>query len=342
MILPLLLSDPAIYASPVVEYGLDKSMSCHAATLEITDEGFVAAWFAGPAEGDPGTDIWMARVEAPRWTRGFKVADDPVYACWNPVLFKPKEGPLMLFYKVGPSPQKWWGMLKTSEDNGRTWSEGQRLPDGILGPIKNRPVQLENGEILCPSSAESGERWTVHFERTSDLGTTWTRTLPVNDGRAIQAIQPSILRLENGNLLAVGRTRQNRIFEIESDDDGETWGEMRLGMLPNPNSGTDAITLADGRHLMFYNHLRGIPGRWRGERSPLNMAVSEDGRYWQAVCVVDSRPGEELSYPSAIQGSDGKVYTVYTHNRHGIVIRGYDPAKIEGRDFVDGEWPPNQ
>ena len=78
------------------------------------------------------------------------------YPCWNPVLFQPKTGSLLLFYKVGPSPGSWWGMMMTSENGGRTWSPPRRLPDGFLGPIKNKPVQCADGDILCPSSTEEG------------------------------------------------------------------------------------------------------------------------------------------------------------------------------------------
>ena len=111
---------------------------------------------------------------------------------WNPVLFQPRSGPLMLFYKVGPSPSTWWGMVMTSADGGRTWSPPRRLPDGVLGPIKNKPVQLANGDILSGSSTEH-DGWRVHFERSSDNGATWTATPPLNDGKEIPAIQPSIL-----------------------------------------------------------------------------------------------------------------------------------------------------
>ena len=56
-------------------------------------------------------------------------------------------------------------------------------------------------------------------------------------------------------LLALGRTlKSKRLFQIESTDGGRTWGEMTLTDVPNPNSGTDAVTLADGRHLLIYNH----------------------------------------------------------------------------------------
>src|SRR5216684_2868980 len=105
------------------------------------------------------------------------------YPCWNPVLFQPKNGPLFLFYKVGPSPSKWWGMLMEMPDPQSAFAgqipKPRRLPEGILGPIKNKPVQLPNGDILSPSSIEDSG-WRVHFEWTGDLGKTWHKTDPVN------------------------------------------------------------------------------------------------------------------------------------------------------------------
>src|SRR5215471_4903722 len=249
--------------------------SCHASTVAETKSGLVAAWFGGTAERNPDVCIYVARNENGNWTSPMAVADGVGFATnrlptWNPVLFQATNGPLLLFYKVGPAPAAWWGMMTTSTDEGKTWSKPQRLPDGILGPIKNKPVQLANGDILCGSSTE-GDGWKVHFERTSDLGQTWQATPPVNDGKEIAAIQPSILFHKDGRLQAIGRTRQEKLFQIWSDDNGQTWGQMTLSSLPNPNSGTDAVTLEDGRQLLVYNHST-------SGRSPLNVAVSNDGQ----------------------------------------------------------------
>ncbi len=181
--------------------------SCHASTIAETKSGLVAAWFGGTAERNPDVCIYVSRNENGAWTPPVAVADGVVAAAresaanlkeenaplsrdaatnrfptWNPVLFQPKNGPLLLFYKVGPKPAAWWGMMKTSTDDGKTWSPPQRLPEGILGPIKNKPVQLANGDILCGSSTE-GDGWKVHFERTRDFGKTWTATPPANDGK---------------------------------------------------------------------------------------------------------------------------------------------------------------
>jgi predicted neuraminidase len=211
------------------------------------------------------------------------------------VLFQPKEGPLQLYYKVGPNPVEWWGMLRLSDDNGKTWGPARRLPEGILGPIKNKPVQLKDGMILAGSSVEGfkvGPSWQLHFERSRDNGVTWEK-IPVEQAVGSPAsIQPSILFLRDGGLMAVGRTKNAKVFSTVSSDQGSTWSKVELTDLPNPNSGTDAVTLKDGRHLLVYNHTA------KG-RSPLNLAISKDGIAWDAALVLEDEAKAEFSYPAS-------------------------------------------
>jgi len=303
--------------------------SCHASTIAETKAGLVAAWFGGTEEQHPDVGIWVSRHVNGAWTPPVEVANGVGFAAtrfptWNPVLCQPNNGPLLLFYKVGPSPSAWWGMLMASTDNGQTWSKPRRLPEGILGPIKNKPVQLANGDLLCGSSTEGRDGWRVHFERTADLGATWTATPPLNDGKAIAAIQPSILFHTAGRLQALGRTRQGRLFEIWSQDNGLTWGQMTLTDLPNPSAGTDAVTLKDGRQLLVYNHSA-------KQRSPLNVAVSLDGKTWQAALVLedDLRAPNGFAYPAVIQTGDGLVHVTYTWKRERIKHAILDPAKFK-------------
>jgi predicted neuraminidase len=339
----VLAAEPAIVKSEFI-YETPPHPECHASTLAEGKAGLVCAWFGGKKEKSPDVGIWMSRYVEGEWSVPMEVAngvqaDGKRFPCWNPVLFQPKQGPLMLFYKVGPNPEKWWGMLRTSEDGGASWSDGQRLPEGILGPIKNKPVQLADGTILSPTSTEHNG-WRVHFERSKDGGKTWTATKPVNDGKKIGAIQPSILFLGGEKLLAIGRTRaQGNVFEVESADHGQTWGEMKLGHLPNPNSGTDAVTLQDGRHLIVYNHSNPIIGKFSGLRSPLNVAVSADGRAWKAALVLEDEKLREFSYPAVIQTKDGKVHITYTWKRQRVKHVVVDPAKLTPREFEDGKWP---
>src|SRR5262245_58881707 len=182
--------------------------SAHASTIVETKDGLVAAWFGGTREGAADVGIWLSRHANGAWTAPTEVAtgtqaDGTRYPCWNPVLFAPRDAELLLFYKVGPSPQAWWGMMRTSRDDGRTWSDARRLPDGILGPIKNKPVRLQDGTILAPSSTESPEApsaWLIHFERSTDGGRTWTVVGPpaASTGEPTEAIQPSLLMHPGG------------------------------------------------------------------------------------------------------------------------------------------------
>jgi predicted neuraminidase len=313
--------------------------SCHASTIAETQGQLVAAWFGGTAERNPDVGIWLSHREGDAWTRPVEVANgvqSPTlrYPTWNPVLFQPKSGPLMLFYKVGPSPSEWWGMVMTSTDAGHTWSKPKRLPDGVLGPIKNKPIQLPSGDILAGSSTEH-DGWRVHFERSTDGGKTWTATAPLNDPDKIAAIQPSILVHKNGKLQAVGRTRSSGIFTIWSEDNGKTWGEMGVTGLPNPSSGTDAVTLADGRQLLVYNHNPNYKGR-----TPLNVALSDDGKNWLAAAVLEDDPEHpQYSYPAVTQTADGLVHITYTWRRERIKHVALRLDLLKPQPIVDGAWP---
>src|SRR5687767_5912398 len=109
---------------------------CHASTIvELSPGNLAAAWFGGTKERNPDVGIWFARHENGRWQNAVEVANGvqdsgPRLPAWNPVLFQAPKGPLVLFYKIGPSPSRWWGMLITSADGGKTWSTPRRLPDG--------------------------------------------------------------------------------------------------------------------------------------------------------------------------------------------------------------------
>nr|GGI01946.1 hypothetical protein GCM10011355_33780 [Aquisalinus luteolus] len=226
MALPLLLISPFPTANAMEEasaiiskgfiYDDAPYPEAHASTIVETADGTIAAsWFGGTKERNPDVAIWFATHEDGAWQTPVKVADgeqaDGTFVpTWNPVLFQPADGPLTLYYKAGPTPRDWWGMQTVSHDGGQTWETPVRLPDGILGPIKNKPVQLGDGTIISPSSVENAtyEGWFMHFERSGDNGDTWTSTGPIESPEGIDAIQPSILVHPDETLQALGRTRQ--------------------------------------------------------------------------------------------------------------------------------------
>lgn len=328
---PLMAEGPANPALLAQHFLFDPmpTKSCHASTIVDTPTGLVASWFGGEYERHPSVGIWVSRLEGGKWTTPVEVADG-VQAdgkrlpSWNPVLYQPKGKPLHLFYKVGPSPSRWWGMLKTSGDGGKTWSEATKLPDGILGPIKDKPVLLSDGVLLCPASTETPEkksRWLIHFERTPDLGKTWEKVAPPQpDEPRVDAIQPCVLFHADGSLQALARTQSDWIYDTWSRDNGKTWSPLKKTSLPNPDSGIDAVTLRDGRHLLIYNPTPNA-------RTPLSLAISRDGKEWKNVLTLETDPGE-YSYPAIIQGEDGRVHMTYTWKREQIRYAAVDPDKL--------------
>jgi predicted neuraminidase len=293
--------------------------------------------------------IWVSRKQknSDTWTEAIQVADGVMnatlrYPTWNPVLYQIPGGDLMLFYKIGPKPSEWWGMFMTSSDNGKTWSKPSTMPKDFLGPIKNKPVLLSNGTLLCPSSIE-GDGWRLRMESTPDFGKTWQMSDTLSRGKdKINAIQPSILFHEGGKIQAIARTRNRALASTWSNDNGLTWSDLKLLELPNNNSGTDAVTLKSGTHLLVYNHVLPPGDLAKGLRTPLNLSVSKDGIHWDAALILEDSKISQYSYPSIIQSSDGMVHVVYTWRRERIKYVKIDPSKLVALPIKKGIWPGNK
>lgn len=314
---------------------------CHASTIEQTSDGtLIASWFGGTREKNPDVGIWVSRHVEGRWSVPVEVAnglqsDGKRYPTWNPVLFQVPSGPLMLFFKTGPSPSTWWGEVVVSGDGGRTWDKRRRLSDGIAGPIRNKPVMIDR--LLLSGSSTEHDGWIVHMEGSSDLGKTWEKSGPLNTKSEFGAIQPTILKWPNGQVQILNRTRQSVVSANWMKQDWKQWTKMEATNLPNPNSGIDGVVLKDGRGLLVYNHVGKKGNQWGGRRSPLNVAVSKDGKTWDAALVLENEPGE-YSYPAVIQSADGKVHITYTWKRERIKHVVLDPGKLVSRSMENSGW----
>jgi len=297
----------------------------HSSTIVETKSGLLAGWFGGPEARHPSNTIFTARYEGRKWSTPTQVADGiqadgkTRYQCWNPVLFQPTRGPLLMFYKVGPSPEAWWGMMMTSTNNGRTWSKPTRLPDGFIGPVRNKPVELTDGSLLCGASTEDNG-WAVHMERCFDLGGRWEKTAPLGSHDSLQAIQPTILAHDSQWLQALCRTKHGFVAQIVSSNAGRNWGDINRTDIPNPNSAIDAVRLQDGRFLLIYNHSS-------SNRCEFSVALSKDGYHWNSGSIPEAEPGE-FAYPAVIQSRDGLVHVTYSFNKQHIRHVVLDPAKL--------------
>ncbi len=354
------LDDAAIdpYSAIVLEeFVFEKAdfLSCHAPTLvELKNGDLLCAFFGGSAEGAPDVEIRLCRKPVGgEWTSPVSVADGDEpggdrMSTGNPVLFQERGGDVMLFYKVfDPSigSAGFKGRVKISKDGGHTWSEARKVGDGLIGPVKNKPIQLDDGSILAPSSTHGGSRgMRVHVERSTDGGKTWKFIGPVpkKPGAEISTIQPTLLTYADGRIQMLSRTASSHGFIAQSwsEDGGLSWSPLEPLILPNNNSGFDGVSLRDGRQLLVYNHSTRTYGKHKG-RGILNVSLSSDGIAWEASLILDflDEFRKQFSYPAVIQARDGRVHIVYTWHRKRIKHVVLDPEELETVPMPDGEWP---
>jgi len=325
----------------IFELGSAPFPECHASTIvELRGGELLASWFGGTHERAPDVAIWTARYVNGVWFKPVEVAREKNIPTWNPVLFHTKDGRLWLYYKAGPDTGSWSGARMWSTDEGRTWSKPERLPAGLLGPIRAKPLVLADGTIVSGSSVEAYKTWAAWIERSTDNGATWKKIGPIvvteeqdkaetpapdppMDSPEIRAkdhgprefegiIQPSVVQLSGKHLrlYARSRTLAAKVAVADSFDDGVTWGKTHFLDVPNNNSGLDVVALRDGRVVMIFNDTP------RG-RSPLNLAVSRDGEHFRVFATLEQGAGE-YSYPAVIQDANGDLEMTYTWHRTAI------------------------
>mgnify|MGYP003564792961 CR=1 FL=1 len=331
---------PKISKKHIYEPGTVLFRACHAATiLELPDGTLLSAFFGGSAEGARDVEIRLCRKEPGKeWTAPINVADGMLngerHSTGNPALFQTFDGKIMLFYKI--LTDRRYGAMKTSTDGGKTWSKMQQICKECIGPEKNKPVQLEDGTIIAPSSDRNGDSG-IRVEISKDNGETWTTTTKGIGG----GTQPTVLFHPDNRLQMMFRTDGHTSIGVTwSDDNGETWSEPEGSALPNNNSGIDAVTLRNGRHLLAYNHAYRNEMGHKG-RGILNVALSNDGKAWEAATIVNYYPksGYQYSYPAVIQSRNGLVHLVHTWHRRTIDHVVINPAALKTEPVIDGKWP---
>ncbi len=315
--------------------------SCHASTVLPLDNGeVIVAWFGGKHEKNPDVEIYVSiRSADGAWSTPVVVSDNDKVAHWNPVLYKRKNGEIILYFKYGAEIPTWITKYVISRDNGRTWSAPQELVAGDVGgrgPVKDKCLLLSNGALLAPASTEGG-KWLCFIDRSEDDGITWERTdyfpMPKYRGVNVGLIQPTLWESAPGIVHCFMRSDAGAIYRSNSEDYGKTWSKPKRTRLPNNNSGIDCTKDGRGRLWLLYNP---VDENW-GVRYPLLLSCSENnGKSFEAI--LNCEPGfrctpevteegkklskqarGEFSYP-AIVYDNNKLFISYTYNRKQIVF----------------------
>jgi predicted neuraminidase len=301
----------------------------HPASMTELDNGdLYLVYYGGAGEYAVDTGVFGSRRAkgSGTWTQPERIAHDPFRSVGNAVVWQAPDGLVWLFYVVryGETWSTSRVQCKVSRDRATTWSDSSMLflEEGTL--VRNRPIVLTNGDYLLPLYRETGhdtestgpDSYSFFLRRVAKDGA-WVKSEPIRSARG--NIQPAVVQLSDRDLVAYCRRGGDYrpetvgyIVRAESHDGGRTWSEGKDSSFPNPNAAVDLLKLRSGRLLLVYNHSM-------NRRTPLSLAVSEDGdRTWPIR--RDLRTGEnDYGYPIAFQSGDGRIHVVFTSDRRTVV-----------------------
>ena len=321
--------DSPFYVARYVSLPTEERPSVHGSVIwELASGDLLASWYAGTKEGHADVAVMGGRLPkeeagsrgTAKWEELGVWADVPDRTLGNPVLFEePGSRRIWLFYIVLYAPKWYSGKIhyRQSTDGGATWGPEQTYEDELGHMTRNKVYVAPSGEWLFPLYDERD--WTSYVAISSDQGKTWERS---NSMRApFGIIQPSAVPTPDGRLLCLMRTggRGGLLWKSNSADGGRTWDEPSPTALPNPNSGTDAVATPGGAIVLAFNNTP-------SGRSPLNVALSDDGGETWPHCRAVETAGAEYSYPAIIYGSDGLFHLTYTYRRTHIKHVAFNEA----------------
>jgi predicted neuraminidase len=349
VLLSLFLLVTCAHATPSLQL-CDNMTQMHAPTIIEGNPGeLLLTFYAGTKVLNPDNkevtdcNIWISRLSQDEnsWSAPVVIASSqeikagtPV-PCLDPVLCKTSTGKIHLFYKVGTSTENWTGYVKSSDDNGTTWSTPRCLaPYGVTGPHRCKPVELENGSLVFAATRGSWNFRASCSERTNANLTQWEVSNLIcreNSHEIIQ--QPAIFRTgDTINMLFRVRGLKN-IYTSRSTNFGETWENATpVYELAGSDSSLDVIQLHDEAEtpLLAYNDIEG------SKRYRLVLMKPENNNFnfvctnWKQIKVIAESDNQDdvFCYPSMIQDSNGLVHLVYVKNYQEICYEIFDEEEL--------------
>lgn len=256
-------------------------------------------------------------------------------------LLRLPDGRIALFYLRKNTENSCILRMRTSSDEGETWSEAvDCIPSPGYYVVNNdRVVQLQSGRLVAPANFHrqigkqnkaTGEieigfdgRGIAMCFLSDDNGDTWRESqdwwaLPVRDNNGMQEM--GVIELAGGRLYGYSRNGIGRQYEMHSFDGGETWTPPQPSPFFSPCSPLSIKRIpSTGDLLAVWNdHSQELhPLPWGPEarsswgRTPLVTAISTDeGNTWTHHKLIETATDHGYCY-TAIHFAEDAVLLAY-------------------------------
>ena len=328
-----------------------EGLSIHpkAEKLATTKTGSMVVLDDGSLLTVDGAQACFSRDDGRTWETRPIFGDTPRAASWECALLRTASGAVVLVY-MDASTKKWgWDNERhepipdarmevwttRSLDEGRTWSEPQRLFDGWCGAIINI-IQTRAGRIVVPVQRllyDPGRHAQATYVSDDD-GRTWTRSNIVDfggHGHHDGCCEGTVVELRDGRLWMLLRTNLDRFWQAFSEDGGLSWRVLKPTDIDASSAPGYLTRLGSGRLVLAWNRLfpEGLtqdqqdqyprrggdcnvcdrPAVWH--RQELSVAFSEDdGGTWTEPEVVMRWPGKSVAYPFILERRPGVIWVM--------------------------------
>lgn len=241
------------------------------------------------------------------------------YRCFDSGLWIDPLGRLWFFWNVMPGEGVFASICEDPDAQQLQWGDEFCIGRGVM---MNKPLVLSSGEWLFPIAFWRKDIYTgmrsCEFRpddaagsfvyKTSDNGKTFVK-LGGSDLRDRDFDEHMVVELSNGVLMMLIRAHYG-IGVSYSYDRGRNWSSGGDSGLGGPCSRFYIGKLRSGR-LLLINHYR-----FEGRNNLTAMLSEDDGKTFPYTLLLDER--SNVSYPDAMESSDGYIDIVYDRERGGF------------------------
>ena len=296
----------------------------------LSDGQLFSVWSAFPKDGKPGHVYGaFSRDAGINWSEPKLLISDTAKMDGDPNILVDGKRVFVFCTRVNwPNKiDKSWTMMIRSEDDGKTWTQPSEIviPRQYIAGKQHNGIKLRDGtymfgiawdkwpEIGMAARTEGemvlttgvllskdGIQWTLH-------GGVTTFVDKLTPGGTNGLCEPSLVELDNGEILMLLRSGDSFHYESRSRDGGVTWSAPVRSSLPGHNTPT-ALWKSDqdpGQIVAVWNN---SPLK----RFPLSVALSNDrGKTWSTPRILTSSENLQVSYPGLTQTTDGSFFAVW-------------------------------